>query len=166
MSAMEKRPGPIARLRKRSSRTKGAGTRASCPTKAMTPRIEITATAARTEPDKPLPRVKITATANSDSVKSAMPIRSNPTGLCPPVASDGNRARPTTRVMPPMAAMTAKTAGQPKPAINAPPSEGPSAVPTADTVPSSPIALPVRSFGTRSPTIAMVSAIMTAAPRP
>ena len=38
--------------------------------------------------------------------------------------------------------------------------------PTADMVPSRPIALPVLAFGTVSPTKAMVSAIMTAAPRP
>jgi hypothetical protein len=51
-------------------------------------------------------------------------------------------------------------------AIRTPPSDGPSAVPIADAVPSRPIALPVRAFGTTSPTNASESAIMTAAPRP
>ena len=47
-----------------------------------------------------------------------------------------------------------------------PPSEGPRAVPIADIVPSRPIALPVLLFGTVSPTDAIASAIITAAPRP
>ena len=47
-----------------------------------------------------------------------------------------------------------------------PPSDGPSAVPIADIAPSSPIALPVFSFGTVSATKAIVSAIMIAAPSP
>ena len=50
--------------------------------------------------------------------------------------------------------------------MSKPPSEGPSAVPTADIVPSNPMALPVRCFGTVSPTSARVSAIMIAAPKP
>ncbi|CUI38591.1 Uncharacterised protein [Achromobacter ruhlandii] len=57
-------------------------------------------------------------------------------------------------------------ARQPGPAISAPPSVGPSAVPTADMVPSSPMALPALSLGSRSPTNAIVSAIITAAPMP
>ena len=52
----------------------------------------------------------------------------------------------------PSGTLTRKIARQPKPAISTPPSEGPSAVPTADIVPSSPMALPVLSFGTVSPT--------------
>ncbi|MNM92592.1 hypothetical protein D3C81_1049300 [compost metagenome] len=59
-----------------------------------------------------------------------------------------------------------KIACQPKAPINTPPSDGPSAVPTADVVPSSPIARPARSFGTDSPTSAIVSAIIMAAPKP
>ena len=39
-------------------------------------------------------------------------------------------------------------------------------VPSADIVPSSPMALPVFAFGTVSPTKATVRAIMMAAPRP
>ncbi len=66
----------------------------------------------------------------------------------------------------PSAAVTRKIARQPGPAISPPPSDGPSAVPMAETVPSSPMALPVLSFGTVSPTSATVSAIKTAAPRP
>ena len=66
----------------------------------------------------------------------------------------------------PSAQLTKKIAGQPSPAISKPPSVGPSAVPIADIVPSSPMALPVCAFGTVSPTNAMVSAIMIAAPRP
>jgi hypothetical protein len=62
--------------------------------------------------------------------------------------------------------MTRKIARQPSEAIRMPPSEGPSAVPIADMVPINPMARPVRSFGTVSPTIASASAIMTAAPRP
>ena len=62
--------------------------------------------------------------------------------------------------------MTRKIACQPSAEISTPPSDGPSAVPIADTVPSRPIALPVRSFGTVSPTNAIVSAIMAAAPSP
>lgn len=57
-------------------------------------------------------------------------------------------------------------ARQPGPAIRAPPSVGPSAVPTADIVPNSPMALPAPPLGSRSPTKAMVSAIITAAPMP
>ena len=66
----------------------------------------------------------------------------------------------------PSGTLTRKIARQPSPAIRMPPSDGPSAVPTADIVPSSPIALPVLAFGTISPTNAMLSAIMMAAPRP
>ena len=66
----------------------------------------------------------------------------------------------------PSGTLTRKIARQPSPAIRTPPSDGPSAVPIADIVPSSPMALPVLAFGTVSPTNAMVSAIMTAAPRP
>ena len=59
-----------------------------------------------------------------------------------------------------------KIACQPKLPISTPPSDGPSAVPTADIVPSSPIARPARSFGTDSPTSAIVNAIIMAAPKP
>jgi hypothetical protein len=59
-----------------------------------------------------------------------------------------------------------KDARHPSPAIRMPPSDGPSAVPIADIVPSSPMALPVFALGTVSPTNAMVRAIMMAAPRP
>ncbi len=62
--------------------------------------------------------------------------------------------------------MTRKIARQPYPAISTPPSDGPSAVPIADIVPSSPMALPVLACGTVSATRAMVSAIMIAAPQP
>ena len=58
------------------------------------------------------------------------------------------------------------SACQPTPAINRPPSEGPSAVPMADTVPSRPMALPVLSWGTVCATKAIVSTIITAAPSP
>ena len=66
----------------------------------------------------------------------------------------------------PSGTLTRKMARQPSPAINTPPSDGPSAVPIADIVPSSPMALPVFAFGTVSPTNAIVSAIMVAAPTP
>ncbi len=66
----------------------------------------------------------------------------------------------------PSGTLTKKIARQPSPAISRPPSEGPRAVPIADIVPSSPMALPVLAFGTVSPTNAMVRAIMIAAPRP
>ena len=66
----------------------------------------------------------------------------------------------------PSGTLTRKIARQPSPAISRPPSDGPSAVPIADIVPSSPMALPVLAFGTVSPTKAMVRAIMMAAPRP
>ena len=56
--------------------------------------------------------------------------------------------------------------GWPTPAlINTTPSVGPSAVPTADIVPSKPMALQVLALGIISPTKAMVRASMTAAPR-
>ncbi|MNS80513.1 hypothetical protein D3C72_1141940 [compost metagenome] len=55
---------------------------------------------------------------------------------------------------------------QPTWAINTPPSVGPSEVPIADIVPSTPIALPIFSLGTAPLTSAMVSAIMVAAPMP
>ncbi len=47
-----------------------------------------------------------------------------------------------------------------------PPSEGPSAVPVADIVPSSPIAVPARARGATSPARAIVIASITAAPSP
>lgn len=59
-----------------------------------------------------------------------------------------------------------KMAGQPSPAIRTPPSDGPSAVPIADMVPSSPMGLPVFSLEMVSLTNAMVRAIMMAAPSP
>ena len=62
--------------------------------------------------------------------------------------------------------MTTKIMCHPPKAISIPPSDGPSAVPAADIVPSSPITFPVRFFGTISPTKAMVRAIITAAPSP
>ena len=49
----------------------------------------------------------------------------------------------------PSGTLTRKIARQPRPAIRTPPSDGPSAVPIADIVPSSPMALPVLSFGDR-----------------
>lgn len=52
-----------------------------------------------------------------------------------------------------------KTARQPNAAISTPPSDGPSAVPSADIVPSSPIALPSCSRGTLAATNARLSAI-------
>ena len=66
----------------------------------------------------------------------------------------------------PSGTLMRKIVRHPSPAISTPPSEGPSVVPIADIVPSSPIALPVFSFGTVSPTMATVSAIMIAAPSP
>jgi hypothetical protein len=66
----------------------------------------------------------------------------------------------------PSGTMMRKIARQPYPAIRMPPSDGPSAVPIADIVPSKPMALPVFSFGMVSPTSAMASAIMIAAPIP
>src|ERR1700694_3524931 len=57
-------------------------------------------------------------------------------------------------------------ARQPSPAISMPPSDGPRAVPIADIAASSPMALPVFSFGTVSPTTAMLSAIRMSARRP
>jgi hypothetical protein len=62
--------------------------------------------------------------------------------------------------------MARKRARQPAAAISMPPSEGPSAVPMADIVPSRPMALPVLALGTVSPTKAIVRTIMMAAPRP
>jgi hypothetical protein len=47
-----------------------------------------------------------------------------------------------------------------------PPSEGPSAVPVADIVPKSPIAVPARARGATSPARAIVIASITAAPSP
>ena len=52
----------------------------------------------------------------------------------------------------PSGTLTRKIARQPSPAIRTPPSDGPRAVPIADIVPSSPMALPVLAFGTVSPT--------------
>ena len=66
----------------------------------------------------------------------------------------------------PSGTLTRKIARHPSPAIRRPPSEGPSAVPVADIVPSSPMARPVSAFGTVSPTSATVRAIRMAAPRP
>jgi hypothetical protein len=68
-------------------------------------------------------------------------------------------ARPSGR-------LTRKSAGQPQAAISAPPRLGPSAVPIADIVPSSPMARPVLALGTTSATRARLSAIISAAPRP
>ncbi|MNG08255.1 hypothetical protein D3C84_916010 [compost metagenome] len=62
--------------------------------------------------------------------------------------------------------LTRNKAGQPNPLINRPPKDGPRAVPTADSVASSPMALPVLSWATVSPTSARVNVIMMAAPRP
>ena len=62
--------------------------------------------------------------------------------------------------------MIKNIARQPKPAISVPPNEGPSAVPTADIVPSSPIARPIFSVPSASPASAMVIDIMTAPPSP
>ena len=75
------------------------------------------------------------------------------------VSARRNKPTPTT------AAANKATLGAPKL-----PRMGPRAVPTADMVPSTPMALTVCDFGTASPTNAMVSAmlsaIMTAAPSP
>ncbi|MNI57071.1 hypothetical protein D3C73_1121110 [compost metagenome] len=62
--------------------------------------------------------------------------------------------------------MIRKISGHPQPLISKPPKVGPSAVPTADIVPSNPITLPVFSLGTASLANAIVNAIMTAAPKP
>jgi hypothetical protein len=80
--------------------------------------------------------------------------------------SAGRNRCAITRAAAPSGRLTRKIARQPIHAIRRPPSEGPSAVPTADIVPRSPIAAPVLSFATVSPTNAIVSASMTAAPRP
>ena len=66
----------------------------------------------------------------------------------------------------PSGTLTRKIAAPAEPGDQHAAERGPSVVPIADIVPSSPIALPVLSFGTVSPTRATVSAIMMAAPSP
>ncbi|MCY1554516.1 hypothetical protein D9M68_910910 [compost metagenome] len=96
-----------------------------------------------------------------------MPTGSKRTGFAAVDAESGGRWRwAIARANRPSGTLIQNTAFQPQTPINRPPRVGPSAVPTADTVPSSPMALPAWCLGTRSLTRAMVSAIMVAAPRP
>ena len=78
----------------------------------------------------------------------------------------GRDRRARTKARMPSGTLTKNIARQLAPAISRPPSDGPRAVPSADIVPSNPMALPVRALGTVAPTIAMASAIMMAAPKP
>ncbi len=107
------------------------------------------------------------AYAASVRASSSVPTWSNPARpLLGSRRSAGRWRYASSSVTTPSGTLTRNIARQPNPEISAPPSDGPSAVPIADIVPSSPIAPPVLSFGTVSPTNAMVRAIMTAAPSP
>lgn len=80
--------------------------------------------------------------------------------------SAGKVRRASRKFAIPSGTFTRNIIRQPAPAMSSPPIDGPSVVPIADIVPRSPIALPMRPFGTVSPTTATVSAIMIAAPSP
>ncbi|MDT4856514.1 hypothetical protein FQZ97_909070 [compost metagenome] len=80
--------------------------------------------------------------------------------------STGRKRRTSSTARMPSGTLMRNMSCQPNPAIRAPPSDGPSAVPTADMVPSKPMALPARALGTESATDAIVRAIMIAAPKP
>ncbi|MNX52362.1 hypothetical protein D3C86_830420 [compost metagenome] len=72
----------------------------------------------------------------------------------------------STQVQTPKPARRTNAARQPRSPISTPPSEGPNAVPMADTVPNRPIADPIRSLGTTSRAIESGKAKRIAPPTP
>ena len=88
----------------------------------------------------------------SVSASSSVPFQSKPAPSDRVALSPGRVRYARRKVSTPSGTLTRKIARQPKLEMRIPPSDGPRAVPTADIVPSSPMALPVFAFGTVSPT--------------
>ncbi|CRM01738.1 hypothetical protein [Pseudomonas sp. 31 E 6] len=92
--------------------------------------------------------------------------RLNRAADCVPCRSGGRQRHASATASSPRGMPARNNARQLHRLSSIPPTLGPMAVPTADTVPSKPIARPVRSLVTVSPTMPRAIAIMLAAPSP